>query len=471
MAQGAPVASLQDLAREGTIHFMGIGGAGMSPLAELMLRGGAAVSGCDLRPGEATDALVARGATVQAGHDPSHLAGVAALVITSAIPDDHPEVTAARNIGIPVLKRAQALGSVVNDARVVGVAGTHGKTSTTAITVEVLAQAGLDPTGLVGGRVVGWTGNLRMGAEDLYVVEADEFDRSFLTLEPDVAVVTTLEADHLDTYGDLGGVTRAFTEFVDRVPSGGRVAVCGDDHGASRLLAGLNGRGYSYGMHAGSQLRAVDLSFSAAGSRFDVVEDGQPQGTMTMAVPGRHNVRNALAAGAVARHLGAGWDAIRAGLAAYRGVARRFQVLGEAGGVLVIDDYAHHPTEIEATLDAVTRAYPGRRIVAVFQPHLFSRTRDFSDAFGQALAAADVLWVTDVYPAREQPIPGVTGALVADAAGVAGADPVIYEPELDDVADALLPSLRSGDVCLVMGAGTVEVLAPALLGRLEGTRG
>lgn len=466
-AQGAPVVDLRGLADTGTIHFMGIGGAGMCALAELMLRSGARVSGCDLRPGPATEALGTLGVTVQPGHDPDHLEGVAALVVTAAVPVNHPELATARARGIPVLKRAEALGAVVNPARLVAVAGTHGKTSTTAMVVEVLTAAGLDPTGLVGGRVEGWSGNLRMGGQDLYVVEADEYDRSFLTLEPDVAVVTTVEADHLDTYGDLAGVTGAFEAFVSRIPPEGVVIVCGDDHGASRLLAGLGTRGFSYGVQAGAQLRAVELSFSASGSRFLVVEEGLRRGHLDLAVPGLHHVQNALAAAAVGRHLGASWDEIRSGLAAYRGVARRFQRRGEPGGVAVIDDYAHHPTEIEATLDAAASAFPGRRLVAVFQPHLFTRTRDFAPEFGRALAGADVVWVTDVYPAREEPIPGVTGALIADAARAAGAVDVHYEARLEGLADTVAATLEAGDVCVIMGAGNVDLLAPDLVRRLE----
>jgi len=473
MAIGAAAGfvDLHELAGSGQVHFMGIGGAGMCALAELIARAGGQVSGCDLRPGSATTALSDLGVTVSEGHGSAHVEDAAALVITAAVPPDHPEVAAARESGLPVLKRAEALGAVVNASRVVGVAGTHGKTSSTAMTVEVLSAAGLDPTGLVGGHVVGWTGNLRMGSRDLYVVEADEYDRSFLTLQPDVAVVTNLEADHLDTYGDLRGVEAAFEDFVSRVPPEGRVVVCGDDHGASRLLAGLDGRGYAYGLQAGAQLRAVDLAFSSAGSRFRIVEEGLSPGTVVLSVPGLHNVRNALAAAAVGRYLGASWEEIRAGLAAYQGVARRFQRFGEPAGIALIDDYAHHPTEIRATLEALSRAYPERRTVAVFQPHLYSRTRDFAGEFGEALAHADVVWVTEVYPAREEPIPGVTGETVADAARRAGAAEVHYRGTLDDLTTALAATLAAGDVCVTMGAGSVERVAPELGRLLEAERG
>jgi UDP-N-acetylmuramate--alanine ligase len=352
---------------------------------------------------------------------------------------------------------------MVNRGRVVAVAGTHGKTTTTAMATEVLAAAGMNPTGLVGGTVAGWESNLRYGGSDLYVVEADEYDRSFHTLEPDVAVVTNVEADHLDVYGDLAGVEEGFRVFLGKVRPGGRVAVCADDHGASRLLAGVGARGYSYGLSSGSQLRAIDVESSPAGTRCTVVEDGADAVSIRLGVPGLHNLRNALGAAAAARWLGAGWEAIGTGLAAYRGVGRRFERLGEAGGVVVIDDYAHHPTEIRATLAAVRTIHPERRLVAVFQPHLFSRTRDFHREFGAALAEADVLWLTDVFPARERPIPGVTGELIVAAARAAGGADVHYQSAFAELPAAVAGSLRPGDVVVTLGAGSVEEVGPALL--------
>lgn len=457
------------LARTGTVHFMGVGGAGMSPLAELVLRAGGRVSGCDVKESPATRRLAELGAELHSGHDPAHAGNAAALVRTSAVPDDHPEVRRARERGIPVLKRARALGDVVNRGRVVAVAGTHGKTSTTALVTDVLAAGGLDPTGLVGGTVPAWSGNLRYGSHELFVVEADEYDRSFHTLEPDVAVVTNLEADHLDIYGDLQGVRDAFRAFLERVRHGGRVAVCADDPGASALLTSVPGKGYTYGLSAGSQLRAVDVRTDAGGTRFDVVEEGVDRGELGLGLPGRHNLRNALAAAACARHLGLAWEVIARGLAGFQGVGRRFQYLGEAGGVAVIDDYAHHPTEIGATLEAVSEMYPGRRIVAVFQPHLYSRTRDFHREFGRTLAAADRIWVTDVFPAREEPIPGVSGEMVADAVRDAGAE-VRYHAALEGLDRAVADALESGDVLVSMGAGNVDQVAPAVLERIRAGR-
>ena len=460
-------AELPELARDGVVHFMGAAGAGMCALAEVVLRSGGRVSGCDLRPGPATERLRQLGAEIEAGHAPDHVDDVAALVVSSAVPPEHPEILRARERGIPVLKRARALGQWVERGTVVAVAGTHGKTSTTAMTTEILDAAGMDPTGFVGGRVERWDGNLRFGRQDLFVVEADEYDRSFHALRPDVAVVTNVEPDHLDVFDDLDGVREAFRTFVGSVSAGGRVVVCGDDPEASRLLAVVGEGGYAYGLNPGLQLRAVDVRHGAAGSSFRVLEEGESRSRVDLRVPGIHHVRNALAAAAVARHLGADWDAVTGGLEGYRGVGRRFEKLGAARGVTVIDDYAHHPTEVRATLEAARGGYPDARLVAVFQPHLFTRTREFHAEFGRALTGADEVWVTDVYPAREEPIPGVTGELVADAARREGGAEVRYHPELEGLAAAVVDSLRPGDVCLTMGAGSVESVGPRILELLE----
>jgi UDP-N-acetylmuramate--alanine ligase len=451
--------------REGAVHFMGIGGAGMCGLAEWLLLAGGEVSGCDLKAGASTARLTALGADIRIGHDAAHVEGARALVHTSAVPAGHAELQAARARGIPVLKRAEALGALVSEGRVVAIAGTHGKTSTTALTVEVLVAAGLDPTGFVGGTVPGWGGNLHRGGSELFVVEADEFDRSFHALTPDVAVVTNVEADHLDIYGDLEGVRAAFRTFLNRVrPSGLRV-FCADDAGASAFLAEFPDAGPTYGLSAGSRLRATEVRHASDGTRFRVVEDGVDRGEARLGVPGDHNLRNALAAAAVARHFGVEWEPIRQGWRSFRGVGRRFQRLGTVAGIDVIDDYAHHPTEIAATLAAVRSAYSGRRVVAVFQPHLYSRTRDFSAEFGAALATADLVWVSDVFPAREAPIPGVDGRLVADAVHSAGGS-VRYEASLERLPLAVAESLGSGDVVAVMGAGSIETTGPALVAAL-----
>jgi UDP-N-acetylmuramate--alanine ligase len=452
------------LAKSGPVHFVGIGGAGMAPLADMLLLAGAKVTGCDAHPSPTSELLARRGAVVRQGHDPSHVEDCVAVVMTAAVPDDHPEIVAARARGIPVMKRAKALGAIVNHATVVGIAGTHGKTTTTTMTTTVLAAAGMDPTGFVGAHVPAWDGNLRRGGDGLYVVEADEYDRSFHQLRPTLAVVTTLEADHLDIYGSLEAVEESFLTYAESVPDDGMVACCADDHGASRLANLLRGgpeRVMTYGLNAGAMLRAEDVKLAGRGSRFTVRERGEKLGTAELSIPGLHNVRNALAAIAVARRLGARWDAIARGLADFGGVDRRFEVIGEAGGVLFVDDYAHHPTEIEATLAAARASYPERRLVAVFQPHLYSRTRDFAPEFGRVLAASDVLFLTDVYAAREKPIEGVTGTMIADPARAAGAD-VRYVPERADVVEAVAAELKPGDLCITMGAGNLDAAARQL---------
>ena len=464
---------LVEIAGRGPVHFVGIGGAGMSPLADMLMLSGVRVTGCDAHPGPASRLLAERGATVMEGHDPAHVEGAAAVVMTAAVPADHPEILAARARGIPVLKRAEALGAIVNHGLVVGISGTHGKTTTTTLTTAVLAAAGLNPTGFVGAHVPAWGGNLRRGNDHLYVVEADEYDRSFHQLRPTVAVVTTLEADHLDIYGSLEAVEEAFRVFTDSVPADGLVAGCADDHGAARLVAALPGgadRVMTYGLNAGSMLRAEDVAMAPDGTRFMVRERGAKLGTARLRAPGVHNVRNALAAVAVGRRLGASWDAIAEGLASYSGVDRRFEHVGEAGGVLFVDDYAHHPTEVAATLRAARDAHPNRRVVLAFQPHLYSRTRDFAREFGQALAAADVVFLTDVYAAREKPIEGVTGMLIAEPARAAGVD-VRYVADRADVVGEVAAELRPGDLCITMGAGNLDAAARELLALRTTTAG
>ncbi|MGH7446922.1 MAG: UDP-N-acetylmuramate--L-alanine ligase, partial [Longimicrobiales bacterium] len=386
---------LRALSRQAPVHFMGISGAGMSALAELLVRGGGAVCGCDLHLGATADALRARGVTIHHGHDTAHVTEAAALVMTSAIPATHPEVVAARDRGIPVLKRAQALGSLVSRATVLAIAGTHGKTTTTAATTAILDAADMDPTGLVGGRMPAWGGGLRAGRDEIFVVEADEYDRSFLTLRPSAAVITSIEADHLDIYGDLGGVERAFLEFAEQVSGDGIIAVCSDDEGALRIaqLAQGGARVLTYGTGPAADLRAVNIRQDGRAMTFDVEERAERLGAVTLGAPGMHNVRNALGAFAIARHAGATFEAARTGLRSFAGVARRFQELGSAHGITIVDDYAHHPTEIVATLDTARGTYPGRRIVAAFQPHLYSRTRELAAEFGRALATADIVLV------------------------------------------------------------------------------
>ena len=463
----APGPDLRALAAGGPVHFMGVGGAGMCALAELLLRSGGSVTGCDLNDGRVVQDLAALGATCWVGHDDAHVAEASALVVTSAVPADHPELLAARERGIPVLKRAEALGALVNRGKVVAISGTHGKTTTTAMATEILADGGLDPTGFVGGRVKGWAGNLRFGSNELFVVEADEYDRSFHTLTPDVVVVTNVEADHLDVYGDFAGVRDGFLTFLYGVRAPGRVIACADDHGAASLLPSVGSAGYSYGTSAGSMLRATDVRVTESSTSCQLFEEGTPVGELRLSSAGIHNLRNALGAAAAARALDTPWQTILATLSEFQGVGRRFERLGETSGVVVLDDYAHHPTEIRATLSAVRSIYPEARVVAAFQPHLFSRTRDFADGFGAALAGADVTWITDIFPARELPIPGITGETVVEAVRRAGGEDVRYVAELDELPDALAGVLEDGDVLVTLGAGSIESVGPKVLTRRE----
>jgi UDP-N-acetylmuramate--alanine ligase len=379
------------------------------------------------------------------------------------MPREHPELVAARAAGIEVIRRAEALGEAVSGGTLVGVAGTHGKTTTTVLTTEALAAAGLEPTGVVGGRVGSWGGNLRPGGEGLFVVEADEYDRSFLALTPTVAVINNVEADHLDIYADLDDIRGAFTEFARRARF---IVVCADDEGANSLPFPASAEVVRFGLHSSdARLVARDVTTSNGGSRFAVWFDEKPLGEIALRVPGAHNVRNALAAIGCGLLLGVTLDAMRAGLESFGGVERRFQRLGEAAGVTVVDDYAHHPTEIEATLQAARAAFPGRRIVAAFQPHLYSRTRDFAPAFGRALAMADLVLLTEIYPAREQPIEGVTADLLVRATAAAGRS-VSWRGDRRELAEALGEVLEDGDVVLTIGAGDVTHTGPELLALL-----
>ena len=458
---------LRALARNGTVHFVGICGAGMSALAEMILHAGGRVTGCDNQLTSTATRLRALGAEIWEGHDPAHVEHVVAVVTTAAVGNDSPELAAARSLRIPVVKRANALGSIVNSGTVIAIAGTHGKTTTTAMTAEILDAAALSPTAFVGGHVPGWNGGLRLGATDLFVVEADEYDRSFLTLRPTVAVVTTMEADHLDIYGSLEGVREAFDSFLALVPRDGLVALCSDDAGARTLARKHNATVVTYAIDdKKARFRATKIEMRGRGSRFVVTDRGEECGEVNLGVPGLHNIRNALGAMVAAMHVDARFEAVQQGLGRFHGVGRRFQELGRVGGITVIDDYAHHPTEINATIAAARGAFEGHRVIAVFQPHLYSRTRDFAAEFGAALNAADAAWVTAIYPAREQPIPGVTSDLITKAA------PKIrhYEGDLAELSSTIRPSLKNGDVVLFMGAGNIDDAARALVAQLKGER-
>ena len=441
----------------------------MSALALIARHLGVTITGCDSDPAGAAD-LAALGVQVWRGHDPGHLDGARAVVVTAAVQPDHPELQRARALAIPVVRRADALGELVADGggTLVAVAGTHGKTTTTVMVTEALTAAGRTPTGLAGGRVAAWHGNAKVGSHDLFVVEADEYDRSFLSLTPTVAVVNNVEADHLECYGTVAALEDAFVEFADRAR---RVIVGGDDAGAGRVAARLGVPVWRVGLAANADVRIRDVLQEPAGSSATVELPGGSSVKLRLTVPGLHNVRNAATALAVLHALEADVKAGAKALATFGGVGRRFERLGEAGGVTIVDDYAHHPTEVAATLAAARQAFPGRRVVAVFQPHLYSRTALHGAALGEALAAADVVVVAPIYASREQPPAGggVTHDLVVRSAIRAGAATVAVR-ERADLTSHVARAVRTGDVVFTLGAGDVTRVGPELLGILKAGR-
>jgi len=440
-------------------HFMGIGGVGMCGLAEVLHAGGATVSGCDLAASQRTDRLSALGIDVQLGHDPNHLDGVDTVVFSAAVVYDEAELESARRGPMTVVKRAVALGELMRGCRGVAIAGTHGKTTTTAFVGHLLTEAGHDPTVLVGGHARFTDSNARIGGGETTVCEADEYDRSFLEIHATVAVVTNLEPEHLDCYGSVEELEAAFADFCNQTSEAGRVVVCRDDEGSWALAGAVERPLMSYGFSAAADLRAVDVRSDPEGSRFTVIRDGETLGEARIALPGRFNILNALAALAVGLELGVPFSQLAAGCASFSGVARRFDVLGARNEITVVDDYAHHPTEIEAVLGAARQAFPGRRLVVVFQPHLYSRTRDFAEGFARALLAADVVVVLPIYPARERPIPGIDKNVVVSAAARLGHPAISAGPAVAEAPAFVDALLLPGDVLVTLGAGDVHRVA------------
>ena len=459
-----------DLSR---IHFIGVGGAGMSGIAEILIDSQTelTVSGCDKARGEATARLEKLGVEIHEGHAPDHLDGVDLVVISSAVNEDNPELREARRRGITVIRRAEMLGELMRLRYGIAVAGTHGKTTTTSLVGTVLTEAQLDPTVIVGGRLRLLGTGARLGKSQYLVAEADEFDRSFLRLTPVIAVITNIDVDHLDTYGTFAAIQDAFVEFASRVPFFGRLIVCLDDPNVQQILPRVADRRIiTYGFSPQAFLSAVDLETDGRTSRFGVRlrQDDRllgriDLGRIELPMPGRHNVLNALAAVGVGLSLKIDFDTICRAIQGFAGVHRRFEQVGTWRGAAVVDDYAHHPTEVAATLQAARQTFPVGRVLAVFQPHLFSRTRDLADAFGSSLLGADLAVVTDVYPSREAPIEGVTGELVADAARRSGHRHVLYCPAWKDAPALLAEHVQPGDVIVTLGAGDINRLAQQLV--------
>ncbi len=443
---------------------MGIGGAGMCALAELGLASGLEVSGCDLEASARTEWLVELGARVLLGHAPSHLDGVDALAVSAAVPEDEPEVAEALRRGVPVVSRGELLAEAMRGRYGLAVAGTHGKTTTAAMTTFLLREAGLDPAAILGGRALFLHGHAATGRGDVLVCEADEYARTFLALHPAWVVITNVEAEHLDVYGTEAALLDAFSELASRVPFWGRVIACADDPGAAAVARRAERPVLAYGLSAGAALRAVELEAVEGGWRFGIVLGDRPLLETTLPLPGRHNVVNALAATAAALEAGAEPGDVARALPRFPGVERRLERLGERDGVLVLDDYAHHPTEIAATLEAVRQAWPGRRLVAVFEPHLYSRTEAFAGGFGTALAGVHRLVLLPVYPAREAPRPGVDSGLVARAVQTAGGPAPVMASSYAGAVEAAEDILGPGDLLLTLGAGPVRTVGERWLG-------
>ena len=453
------------------LHFVGIGGAGMSGIAEVLLNLGYRVTGSDARRGEMVERLERLGAKVFIGHDASQVEGAHVVVYSSAVARDNVEVQAARLRGIPVIPRAEMLAELMRLKYGIAVAGTHGKTTTTSMVAAVLGAGGFDPTVVVGGRVHGLGANARLGQGEFLVAEADESDGSFLKLSPTIAVVTTIDAEHLDHYGSLDAARAAFLAFANKVPFYGAAVLCLDQPNIQQMIPAVEKRAITYGLEASADLTARRLEFAGTTARFEVLRRGRPLGPASLQVPGRHNVLNALAAVAVGLDLDMPFEVIAGALAGFTGVQRRFQIRGEARGVLVVDDYGHHPAEIRATLAAAKAGYD-RRVITVFQPHRYSRTRDLRQEFLTAFNQSDVLVVMDIYGAGETPIPGVSARDLAEGIAAHGHREVHYmNGDRAAVVAFLCESTRSGDLVLTLGAGDVGALGPEVLARLGGTGG
>jgi UDP-N-acetylmuramate--alanine ligase len=448
------------------IHFVGIGGIGMSGIAEVLHNLGYLVSGSDSRESETTRRLASLGVRVVIGHQAENLGEADVVVRSSAVGQENAEVLAARQRLVPVIQRAEMLAELMRMKYGVAVAGTHGKTTTTSMVATVLARGGLDPTMVIGGRLNALGSNAKLGRGDFLVAEADESDGSFLKLSPTIAVVTTVDAEHLDYYRDLAHIQDTFVEFINKVPFYGMAVLCLDQENIQALLPRVEKRYVTYGLRSQADFLARDVSFAGMTSECRVFWKGQPLGRLALKVPGLHNVYNALAAVAVGMDLDLSFEVIRDALADFTGVDRRFQVRGEAGGITVVDDYAHHPVELKATLNAAKDGF-GRRVIAVFQPHRYSRTQALLGEFSTAFYQADRLFVTEIYPAGEAPIPGVSGRQIADGVAGHGHRHVTYVADKSELAKAVLDQVAPGDMVLTLGAGDVWRVGEEILDRLR----
>jgi len=451
------------------IHFVGIGGVGMSGIAEILLNMGYKVSGSDLLLTEVTERLSRLGAKITEGHKRENVKDTDVVVISSAIRENNPEVLEAREKRIPLIRRAEMLAELMRMKYGVAVAGTHGKTTTTSMIGFILSKGGLDPTIIVGGRVKSLGSNVKLGNGEYLVAEADEFDRAFLKLTPTIAVVTTIESEHLDCYRDLEEIKTAFIEFANKVPFYGAIILCLDERSIQSIIPRIEKRCITYGLSSQADLQARDFFLSEINSEFTVFTRQREIGRIKLRIPGLHNIKNGLAAIGVGLELGIDFTTIQEALAEFSGVHRRFEIKGESRGIIIVDDYAHHPTEIEATLKAAKDGW-NRRVIAIFQPHLYTRTRDFYREFGNSFYQADLLVVTDIYPAREDPIEGVTGELVANSAKEFGHRAVTYIPDKDEILKYLERVMRPKDIIITLGAGDIYKLGEELVKRWGGIK-
>ena len=459
------------LGRTRRIHFVGIGGIGMSGIAELLTNLGYEVSGSDARMSDVTGRLASLGVRVEEGHEPAHVGDADVVVVSSAVASDNPEVAEARRRHIPVIPRAEMLAELMRLRYGIAIAGAHGKTTTTSMIALVLERAGLDPTAVIGGRLSAFGSNARLGGGDYMVAEADESDRSFLKLSPTIALITNIDREHMESYGSWDALQEAFADFANKVPFYGAIVACADDPPARALLPRLTRRVITYGSEDGpAKIAGRAMALEAFGSRCTVVrrngEGGEAVlGDIRLKVPGRHNLLNALGAVAVGLEVGVPFDRIASALQEFQGAERRFQLHGEARGVMVVDDYGHHPTEISAVI-AAARAGIDRRVLVVFQPHRYSRTRDLLDAFGEALAGADEVVLTDIYAAGEPPIPGITIEAVEAAVRRRGTPVHLVKP-VEDLAAAVATLARPNDLVITLGAGSIGTVADRILAELS----
>jgi UDP-N-acetylmuramate--alanine ligase len=436
------------------VHFVGIGGIGMSGIAEVLLQQGFEITGSDKALSEVTKRLSSLGMKVYEGHSADNLKDADVLVYSSAVSVENPEVAAAMERKIPVIKRSEMLAEVMRMKYGIGIAGTHGKTTTTSMVGLTLTAGGIDPTIIVGGKLSGLGGtNARLGNGEFIVVEADEFDRTFLKLTPTIAAITTLESEHLDTYKDLDDIKSAFIEFANKVPFYGFVVLCLDEEGLQDVIPQINKKVFTYGLTTQADIRAENISYNEFTSAYTVRYKGEELGRINLKIPGIHNIKNSLVAVCIANELGLEFSTIKNALESFTGVYRRFETKYNEK-ILVVDDYAHHPTETSATL-AAARSGWNRRLVAVFQPHLYTRTETFFQEFGRSFLNSDVFICTDVYPAREEPIPGVTGELIADAAKKFGHKNVIYIKNKENIPSGLMKIIKDEDIIITMGAGDI----------------